>query len=98
MDVVDGRPGAALHLAGPAVEGCDAVTPQPVEQVGVVAVAEERLRIGPHQLRIEMTYSRDLVVPPDSGQDVPDLWITESGVEVGGAVVRDRVEPSRRRV
>mgnify|MGYP006146544121 CR=1 FL=1 len=43
---------AEMHHRGQTVESGDAVRPEPVQQVGVVGIAEERLGIGQERLRI----------------------------------------------
>ena len=98
VDVVDDRPRAEMHLRGSAVETRDAVPPQPVQDVRVVAVAEERLRIRLRELRIEMRGDQDLVVAADGREDRPDRRVGEGLVHVGGARFGTRAELPRRRV
>jgi hypothetical protein len=62
----------------------DAVGPEPVQEVGVVGVAEEGLGIGPERLRIQMPQHGDLVVAADGGEHGPDARIGVGGHEVGG--------------
>ena len=87
---VDARPGTQVDLGRTAVEAGDPVAPQPVQEVGVVAVAEEGLGVGADQVRVEVRHHRDLVLAADRRQHRPDLGIAEGRVEVGGAVPRGR--------
>jgi hypothetical protein len=56
-----------MYLSGGPVKSSDSMGPQPVEQVGVVAVAEERLRVSADDLRIQMWHNGDLVVAFSTG-------------------------------
>jgi len=98
VHLVDGRPGAEVDLRGASVEAGDAVGPQPVEQVGVVAVAEERLGVGAHQLGVEVGHDGDLVLASDGREHGPDPGVAERRVQVGGPVLRRRTEAAGRGV
>src|SRR3712207_7506929 len=53
-------PSTTLFRSGrAAVEPRDALTPQPVQQVGVVAVPQERLRIGDDRRGVEVRRSEE---------------------------------------
>jgi hypothetical protein len=52
------------------------------QQAGVVAVAEERLRMGAQQVPVQVRQDRDLVVPADAGDDRLDLRVGERRVQV----------------
>lgn len=77
MARVDGRARAEVHLRRAAVEAGDTVGPQPRERVGVVAVTQERLRIGLDQGRVQMPDDRDLVLADDRGQHGTDLRVAD---------------------
>ena len=47
VDIIDARPGAEMHMGGSAVKTRDAVRPQPVVNVGVVAGPDEGLGVAP---------------------------------------------------
>ena len=51
--------------------------PQPVQQVGVVAVAEERLRVGADHLRVQVRQHGELVVAADRRHDCADRAVGE---------------------
>ena len=88
-------PGPRCTCVEPPWNAGDAVGPEPAEQVGVVAVAEERLGVGAHEVGVQVRDHRDLVVAADGGQDGPDLRVAERRVEVGRPVARG-VASSRR--
>ena len=82
----------------------DPVIPQPVEQVGVVAVAEEGLGIRRHDIGIEERQDGDLVVPADRGQHGLDVRVGErrhqvlrpglrGGAQLPGGRVLHRLQP-----
>src|SRR5699024_11237151 len=96
--LVDGRPGAELHLCGTAVETGDAVCPQPRQQVRVVAVTEERFRVRTHRLRVEIGDDGDLVLATDRRQHCPDFGVRESRVEVVGTFPRVGTHLAGRRI
>ena len=98
VDLVDGRTGAEVHLGRPAVERRDTVAPEPAQQVGVVAVAQERLGVASYQVGVQVRDHGDLVVAADGREHRPDLRVAEGGVEVGRPVDRGGVEPPGRRV
>jgi hypothetical protein len=82
----------------------DAEIPQPVEQVGVVAVAGEGLGVGLNDLGVKERQHGDLVVSADRGQDGtdgrvgerrhkiprPGLW---GGANLPGSGVFHRLKP-----
>ena len=72
--------------------------PEPVQQVGVVAVTEEWLWIGPDNGRIEVRKHRDLILAADRRQYGADLRVSERGHEIGGTIAWRCAEASRRRV
>jgi hypothetical protein len=88
MDRVDLRTRPEVDLGGSSVEAGDAMGPHPVEQVGVVAVAQEGFRIGHHEAGIEVRDDSDLVLAADGGQHRADLGIGERGVQVRGPLSR----------
>ena len=67
------------------------LAPEPVEEVGVVAVAQEGLRVGADQVRVEVRDHRDLVLASDRGQHRPDLRVAERRVQVVGPVPRGAI-------
>jgi hypothetical protein len=73
-----------MHHRGQTVESGDAVRPEPVQQVGVVGIAEERLGIGQERLRIQVPQHGDLIVTADRGEDGADVRIGEGGHEIVG--------------
>ena len=83
---VDRRPGAEMDLGRAAVEAGDSVEPEPVQQVGVVAVSEEPLRVLPHDVRVQVAEHRDLVFAADGRQDRAHGRVGEGGEEVPGAL------------
>ena len=88
---------AEVHDRRPAVIAAHSVEPQPVEQVRVVAEAEERLGVGADQLRVEVAQHGDLVAAADGGQHGADGRVGEGGVQVGRSLGR-RALAARRRV
>ena len=75
-----------------AVERHDALPPQEMQQVGVVGVAEEGLRVRSDQPSVEVWHDRDLVVAADDREDGLDVRVGERGGDVAGAVGRGRAE------
>ena len=69
MHLIHPRTRPQVHLRGPAVETGDAVHPQPVMHMGVVAVAQERHGVAPGQRGVQVRDDRDLVIPADHRQD-----------------------------
>ncbi len=67
-----------MHLRRSAVETRDAVSPEPVVQVGVVAGPEERLGVAPDRIGIEVRDDSDLIVPADHREDASDRRISEA--------------------
>lgn len=62
-------------------------------QVGVVAVAEERLGVAGQDLGVQVPEDFDLVFSADAGEYGPDLGIAEGRVQVlgplgGGSLLR----------
>lgn len=51
-----------------------------LQQVCVVAVAKENLRVGPGESGIQMRDDSDLVVTSDGGEDGPDGWVPEGRI------------------
>jgi hypothetical protein len=81
-----------------AVAGHDAELPQVREQAGVVAVAEERLRVRSQQVRVEVREHPDLILAADTRDHGRDVRIGEGGVQVGGPVGGRRTHHPRRGV
>jgi hypothetical protein len=81
-----------------AVVGDHAQPHQVVQQVGVVAVAEERLGVGGEHVGIEVLEHCDLVVATDRRHHRPDGRIGEGIVEIAGALARRSVTGARCRV
>ena len=98
MTPVDRRTGTELHLRRTAIEAGDTLGPQPRQKIGVVAVAEERLGVCTHELRIEMRHDGDLVLATDRREDRANLRVGEGRVEVGGTLLRARAEPTGCRI
>jgi hypothetical protein len=96
--LIDAWPGAEMHLGGPAVETRDAVHPQPVVHVGVVAGPEERLGVAHGEVGIQVRDDSDLVLPADHREDGADRRIREGGVDVSGTLPRGRSHLARRRI
>jgi hypothetical protein len=86
----DTRTRAEMHLGGAAVEARDAVCPQPVVQVGVVACPEKGFGIDPGELGIEMRDDRDLIISADHRQDAADRRIDGSARAALMAAARSR--------
>ncbi|MGB8202056.1 MAG: hypothetical protein WCF33_20600 [Pseudonocardiaceae bacterium] len=68
---------AEVHHCGAAVVADDARVPQPVQQIGVVAVADERLGIGQDDVRVEEGQHGELVIASDRGQHRADGGVGE---------------------
>jgi hypothetical protein len=98
VDIIDARPGAEMYLGGSAVKTRDAVRPQPVVHVGVVAGPEKRLGVAPGEAGIQVRDDSDLVLPADHREDRADRRIREGGVDVSGTLPRGRPYLARRRV
>jgi hypothetical protein len=86
VDFVNAGTGTEMNLGGTPVEAGDAVGPEPVQQVCVVAVTKENLGVGPGESGVQMRDDSDLVITADGGEDGPDAWITEGRVEISGTV------------
>lgn len=82
----------------PAVVAHDAQVPEEGQQVGVVAVPEERLGIGAQELTVQVREDGDLVVTTDAGDHGLDLGVGERRVDVGGPLGRGRPHGARRRI
>jgi len=52
------------------------------QQVGVVAVAQERFRVGPDDVGVQVWHDRDPILAADSGQDGPNFRIGKGGHQV----------------
>lgn len=74
----------------------DAQVPQEEQQVRVVAVAEERFRVGAEKLAVEVREDGDLVVATDTGDDRLDAGVGEGRVDVGGPLLGRRVRTATR--
>ena len=98
MHLVHRGPWAQVNLGGAAVERSDTVVPQPVEHVGVAAVAEARLGTGLDDFGVKVRHDRDLVLAADGREHRSDLRAGERGVEVGSPALRRRAQPTRRGV
>lgn len=94
MGNVDARARAEMHLRRAAVEPGNAVRPQPRQQVCVVAVAAERLRISLYELAVQVRYDRDLILAAYGGKDGPDLSVGKGCVEIRSPVLCSRAYPS----
>jgi SnoaL-like domain len=68
------------------MESGDAVAPEPVEHVGVVAVAQKRLRVSPDELGVEVGDDGDLVLAADRREHGSDPGIGECSVQIGRPV------------
>ncbi len=73
---------AEMHHRGTAVVADDPEVPEPVQQVGVVAVTGERLWVAPEHVRVEVRQDGELVVTADGGQHRPDRGIGEGSHQV----------------
>lgn len=82
----------------PAVVTHDAQVPEEGQQVGVVAVPEERLGIGAQELVVQVWKDGDLVVTADAGDHRLDLGVGECRVDIGGPLGRGRPHGPRRRI
>ena len=98
MHIVDARPGSEVYLRRPAVIPGDPERPEPVQEAGVVAVPEERLRVCAGEVRIQVRDDRDLVVAADRREHGADGRVAEGRVEVGRPVFRTGAEPPGRGV
>jgi len=98
MYLIDSGSRAEVNLGGAAVEAGDAFVPQPVQHVGVVAIAEERLGVGADDLAVQVRNNRDLVLAPHRGQHCSDLRVTERGIQVQCPISRRRSQAPSRRV
>lgn len=90
VHLIHSRSRPQVHLGGTAVEARHAVRPQPLVQVGVVAVAEERLGVRAHGVRVQVTDHGDLVLPAHRGDHRPDLLVCERRVQVPRPVLGAR--------
>jgi hypothetical protein len=79
-----------MNLRRSPVEAHHTLAPQPVEDVRVVAVSEERLRIVPSDGRVQVGDHGDLVLATDHRENCPDRRVGERGVEVSGTLERCR--------
>src|ERR1700722_5241274 len=73
-----------------------AEVPQVVQQIGVVRVTEERLRIRPKRLRVEIRQNGDLVRASDDGHQGLDVRVGKGGVHVSSTFFRACAHLTRR--
>ena len=69
------------HDRAPVVRD-DPEVPEEGEQVGVVAVAEERLGMCRYQLGIQVFQELDLIIAADGGDDGLDGGVRKGGVDI----------------
>lgn len=91
-------PGPRYYGGRAAVVPLNAQAPEPVEDVGVVAVADERLGVGHGKCGVEVRDDEDLVIPADRGEDRADTRVGECRVHVCGPGLRGRTQLARRRI
>lgn len=80
------------------MEADDPEAPQQVQQVRVVGIAEEGLRVGPDHINVQPRHHRDLIVAADHGEDRGDVRVGECRVDVTGPLGRGCTEHTGGRI
>jgi hypothetical protein len=93
MARVDSRSGAEVDLSRAAIEACDAIALQPVQNVGVVAVSQERLWIRANGVRVEVRYDGDLIFSSDYGQHCSNIRVSKRSVQIASTFLGARGAP-----
>ena len=95
---VDPAGSRQVHEGRAAVVARYPEVPQPVQEVRVVAVAKEGLRVGTEDCRVEVAKEGDLVRTTDAGHHRADRRVGEGGHEVRRALLGSGADVSRRGV